>query len=345
MLLLPDELVTQIIIHSIKDELVFHFLNLRNKICGTFWCICDSDEVLLHMSLCDLHEACKNHYVRSCFEWCFREANHSEALCFEGMERLMRWQNLDKGLKLIGDVATEDSGAKYFLAMLKYRCNPADLEAMALLQEINGGPSPPDGQWKNHNLRHPRVGKKKKKRTSEGSEGITFSNPAVVGVADRVKTLAAQGSDGSFSGVREDDILTAALETPEHRGRVRGVSSSLGWGKGFSEEFTRMYRKKRNKRSNAHDMMDITFKSVVHALRLSGIDTPKNALLPSQLLAPVSSSEDEDVHGSEEEDGHDREEEHAHDSEEDGTKQDHWNANGDEANQVHSDSRYVGHNK
>jgi hypothetical protein len=63
-----------------------------------------------------------------------------------------------------------------------------------------------------------RVGKKK--NTSEGSRGITFSNPAVVGVADTVKTLAAQGRDGSFSGVREDDILTAALETPEHRDRV-----------------------------------------------------------------------------------------------------------------------------
>jgi hypothetical protein len=33
-----------------------------------------------------------------------------------------------------------------------------------------------------------RVGKK---NTSEGSGGITFSNPAVVGEADRVKTLAA----------------------------------------------------------------------------------------------------------------------------------------------------------
>jgi hypothetical protein len=59
------------------------------------------------------------------------------------------------------------------------------------------------------------------------------------------------------------------------------VSSSLGWGKGFGEEFARMYRKKRNKRSNARDMMDITFKSVLHALRLSGFDIPKNALLPS----------------------------------------------------------------
>jgi hypothetical protein len=64
-----------------------------------------------------------------------------------------------------------------------------------------------------------RVGKKKI-NTSEESGGITFSNPAVVGIADRVKTLAAQGSNGSFSGVREDDILTAALETPEHRGWV-----------------------------------------------------------------------------------------------------------------------------
>jgi Zn-dependent alcohol dehydrogenase len=74
-----------------------------------------------------------------------------------------------------------------------------------------------------------RVGKKKK-NTSEGSGGITFSNPAVMGVADRVKTLTDQGSDGSFSGVRNDDILTAALETPKHQGQVRGVSSSLGWG-------------------------------------------------------------------------------------------------------------------
>jgi hypothetical protein len=153
MLLLPDELLTKIIIHSIKDEAVFHFLNLRNKICGTFRRICNSDEVLLHVSLCDLHEACKNHYARSCFEQRFCEANHPEALCFEGMERLMRRRNPDKGLKLIGDAVAEDSGAKYFLVMLKYHCNPTDLEAMALLQEISDGPSPPDGRWKNHNLR------------------------------------------------------------------------------------------------------------------------------------------------------------------------------------------------
>jgi hypothetical protein len=101
-----------------------------------------------------------------------------------------------------------------------------------------------------------------------------------------------------------------------------------------------MYRKKRNKRSDAHDVMaDKTFKSIVHALRLSGINIPKNALLPFQLPAPVSSSEEEDMDGIEEEDGHDNEEEHAHVREEDGRDQDHWNANGDEANEVYSDSR------
>jgi hypothetical protein len=101
-----------------------------------------------------------------------------------------------------------------------------------------------------------------------------------------------------------------------------------------------MYRKKRNKRSDAHDVMaDITFKSIAHALRLSGINIPKNALLPSQLPALVSSSEEEDMDGIEEEDGHDREEEHMHESEEDGRERDHWNANSDEANEVHSDSR------
>jgi hypothetical protein len=75
--------------------------------------------------------------------------------------------------------------------------------------------------WTSETLSAARVGKKKKKKnTTEGSRGITLSNPTVLGVADRVKTLAAQGRDGSFSVVRGDDILTAALETPEHRGQV-----------------------------------------------------------------------------------------------------------------------------
>jgi hypothetical protein len=64
------------------------------------------------VSLRGLREVCKNRYVRSSFERHFRKANHLEALCFNGMERLMRWWNPDKGLELIGDGTGEDSGAK-----------------------------------------------------------------------------------------------------------------------------------------------------------------------------------------------------------------------------------------
>jgi hypothetical protein len=94
---------------------------------------------------------CRNRYVRSYFERLFHEANHLEDIFFEGMERLRRQRNPDMGLKIVGDAAAKDSGAKLFLAMLKYRCNPAEPEAMALLHKINGGPSPPDGLWQNHN--------------------------------------------------------------------------------------------------------------------------------------------------------------------------------------------------
>jgi hypothetical protein len=153
MLLLPDELLSKIIIHSIKDEPVFNFLNLHTKICSTFLRICNSDELLLHVSLRDLCDVCMNHYVWSCFERRFHEANHPKALFFEEMERLMRRWNPDKGLKLIVDAAAEDSNAKYFLAMLKYHCNSADPEAMVVLQEISGVLSPPDDRWKNPNLR------------------------------------------------------------------------------------------------------------------------------------------------------------------------------------------------
>jgi hypothetical protein len=58
MLLLPDEILTKIIIHSIKDVVIFYFLNIHNKIRGTLWRICNSNEVPLHVSLCDLREAC-----------------------------------------------------------------------------------------------------------------------------------------------------------------------------------------------------------------------------------------------------------------------------------------------
>jgi hypothetical protein len=133
-----------------------------------------------------------------------------------------------------------------------------------------------------------------------------------------VKTLAAQASCGSFHGFRENDILAVALETPEHRGRVRGVSSSLGWGKGFGEEFARMYRTKRNKKavSQMEELVGEAVTRIVSMLAESGIvHIPENVLHPPQ-SPPLSSNEEEDVHGLEEKDAHGSEEEDVHGLEE-----------------------------
>jgi len=55
-------------------------------------------------------------------------------------------------------------------------------------------------------------------KTTSGSGDVTFSSPMVVEVADKVKRIAAQASNGSFTRVKENDLLTEALENPEHQG-------------------------------------------------------------------------------------------------------------------------------
>ena len=118
-----------------------------------------------------------------------------------------------------------------------------------------------------------------------------------MGVADKVKILAAESSNGSFPGVRENDILTVALENPEHRGRVRGVSSSVGWGKGFGEEFAGMYRKKRKKRSDANKekIVGEAVSRVIHMLRQAGVAIPDGMGL-TQAPHLSSNSEREGAH-------------------------------------------------
>ena len=47
------------------------------------------------------------------------------------------------------------------------------------------------------------------------------------------------------SGVREHDILSTAIDTPEHTGRMRGVSSSRGWKEAFGKEHEGLWKKKK----------------------------------------------------------------------------------------------------
>ncbi|KAG2577187.1 hypothetical protein PVAP13_6NG288712 [Panicum virgatum] len=117
--------------------------------------------------------------------------------------------------------------------------------------------------------------------TTSASGDITLTSPLVVDVADKVKRIAAQDSDGSFTGVRENDVLTEALENPEHRGRVRGVSSSLGWGKGFGPECAEMYRKKKKRRSDVDkkEIVGEAINRVMELLRVAGVPIPDGLCL------------------------------------------------------------------
>ncbi|RLN40936.1 hypothetical protein C2845_PM01G44300 [Panicum miliaceum] len=69
---------------------------------------------------------------------------------------------------------------------------------------------------------------------------ITWSNDGTKRLADRVIELKDHES-----GVREHDILSTAIDTQEHRGRVRGVSSSKGWKEAFGKENECLWKKKK----------------------------------------------------------------------------------------------------
>ena len=70
-----------------------------------------------------------------------RLAGNREAICIARMQMMVERRDLAGGQALINQAAvTGDSCAAYFLAMLRYRRNPADPEALVVLHTISGGP-------------------------------------------------------------------------------------------------------------------------------------------------------------------------------------------------------------
>ena len=76
----------------------------------------------------------------------------------QGMVRLVRRIDPTTGLVLVNQATVAgDSTVAYFLAMLLYRRNPTDPEALALLHGISGGLLLTDVWWENcdlHQLRY-----------------------------------------------------------------------------------------------------------------------------------------------------------------------------------------------
>jgi hypothetical protein len=59
-----------------------------------------------------------------------------------------------------------------------------------------------------------------------------------------VAQRALRESSEDSNGERKNDALTNALQTKEHRGRVRGVSNKLTWKEGFLEHKS-VYQKRK----------------------------------------------------------------------------------------------------
>jgi hypothetical protein len=88
--------------------------------------------------------------------------------------------------------------------------------------------------------------------TNEGK----LLNPELVGeVAEKVQEYAEKRKKGEFKPRRENDILTAALGTPEHTGRARGISSKISWREAFPE-YAASYRKHEKAKRTLEEAID-----------------------------------------------------------------------------------------
>jgi hypothetical protein len=67
-------------------------------------------------------------------------------------------------------------------------------------------------------------------------EGVTFRNPTTTEIYNRLQQITEQQKLGLLKPDREKDQLTVVTGTPEHTGRVHGLSSTIGWAKGFVKD-------------------------------------------------------------------------------------------------------------
>jgi len=89
---------------------------------------------------------------RSLLELRLHEYRHPEAVFYLGMKMMVKQPHCAAGLEDVEEAAgAGDSWARYFLAMLRYRRDPADPQALEWIHGISGGPSSVDGRWESGN--------------------------------------------------------------------------------------------------------------------------------------------------------------------------------------------------
>ena len=75
-----------------------------------------------------------------------------------------------------------------------------------------------------------------------------FYKPETEAVAQKMYELTELQKQGKFKVKRDKDVLSTAIWTNEHRGRIRGVSSKLTFRKGFEEDRSTYKRHDRYKK-------------------------------------------------------------------------------------------------
>jgi hypothetical protein len=78
---------------------------------------------------------------------------------------------------------------------------------------------------------------------------IVFNNKEAEKLAADIKEKIACAESSGMAGQREYDVLSQCLGRPEQHGRVRGVSSYLGWKNAWPQHIE-MYRKKKRTKTD-----------------------------------------------------------------------------------------------
>jgi hypothetical protein len=84
------------------------------------------------------------------------------------------------------------------------------------------------------------------KKRKEGSSS-KYNKPNVEELEKKMFEIAVAERSRSFQPHRERDALTEAMENPEHRGRVYGVSSRQSWKDTFASDATLHHMRQRYK--------------------------------------------------------------------------------------------------
>jgi hypothetical protein len=92
---------------------------------------------------------------------------------------------------------------------------------------------------------------------------VKFQKPATEQIFEKLEGLAEMQKNGFSMPDREKDMLTAAIRTPEHSGRVRGISSTLPWGKAFHEHRVSYKKQDRFKKLLEDKMIEIAKQELI----------------------------------------------------------------------------------